>query len=388
VLVEIIVIKTLVTPGLPKTINMTLTPVYPIGPTPLFPNDPVPFKLPPGFWNETDPHDFPWYKEFELNYTTDLLDHFIWIDIPDPSPDSFFDVFFTWGEEMIVNYSHISVFDANPWNVPFDPDGSWPLGIYNITIRQSTVNSTIEGLIWDAPYVHDGYDFDHPHHHEYGELLPQDSIQHRTTGDRWYTTYPSDASSFEYFLTVFPEYEGIADWNMELYVATDPTAPIRWTTGDYTTGEWPRTLSVPTILDPDWSPDGFILRVIYEGEYAFGELQHVEDRLAGTDWEKPLWHTMYGTDYYGVPIPYPDTGVLFINCSIIATDSIRFDLNATSVGMAVTLWVDGVMVNSFVDNGDGSYTQWLSAVVGTMVTITIDSGGAAGTVLFLWSDST
>ncbi|MHA1944258.1 MAG: hypothetical protein ACW96M_07670, partial [Candidatus Thorarchaeota archaeon] len=129
-------------------------------------------------------------------------------------------------------------------------------------------------------------------------------------------------------------------------------------------------------------------RVIYDGEYAVGELQHVEDRLEGTDWEKPLWHTQYGTDYYGAPIPYPDTGVLFINCSIIATDAMRFDLNATAAGMAVTLWADGVIVDSFTDGGDGSYSAWLSTTVGMMVTITIDSGGAAGTVLFLVSYNT
>ncbi len=389
VLVEVIVIKTLITTGSVSQINMTLTPVNPIGPVPLIPNTPEPFKLPPGFWNETDPHDFPWLKSFILNYTSDNWEHLIAIDIPDPwFVDSFFDIYFTIDDVIVLNTSHIQVTEANPYIIPVDPDGSWPLGLYNITLIQSTVDSVIEGTIEDVAFLPDGYDFDHPRHHEYGELVPQDSVQHRTTGDRWFTTYPSNASAFEYFLTVGPEFVMIADWNMELYVATDPTAPIRSTVGDYVAGEWPRTLSVPTILDPDWSEDGYILRVIYDGEDAVGELQHIEDRLEGTAFEKPLWHTLYATEFYGAPIPYPDSGMLYINCSITDTNSLRFDLNATVNDLVVTLWINGVVVDSFSNGGDGSYTAWLSSVVGQMVTITVEQGSLVGEVLWLWSSTT
>ncbi len=146
-LVEIIVIKTLVTPGLAQKINMTLTPVYPIGPQPLFPNTPEPFELPPGAWNFTDPHDFPWYKEFKFNYTG-TLDHLVAINTPDPfMPESFFDIYVTFGETVMVNESNIAVIEANPFTIPFNPDGTWELGVYIITIKQSTPDSLVMGTI-------------------------------------------------------------------------------------------------------------------------------------------------------------------------------------------------------------------------------------------------
>ena len=179
----------------------------------------------------------------------------------------------------------------------------------------------------------------------------------------------------------------IADWNMELYVATDPTAPIRSTVGDFVAGEWPRTLSLPTILDPDWSEDGFILRVIYGGEYAIGDLQHVEDSLEGTAFDKPLWHTFLTTEYFGIPIPYPG-GMLFINCTFTLTTDMRFDLNATVNDLVITLWVDGV-ATAFNNWGDGAYTVWYGATaVGQTVTITVESGALVGLVLYLGSSET
>jgi len=382
VLVEVIVIKTLISTGSVSTINMTLTPVTPIGPTPLLPNTPEPFELPPGYFNFTDPHDFPWYKVYQFNYTNDNWEHLVAITVPDPNPDSFFDIYFTIGDEMVLNISNIGVTEANPFNIPIDPDGSWELGIYNITIIQSTLESFIEGTIEDIAILPDGYDFDHPHHHDYGDLLPQDSVQHRTTGDRWFMTIPSNASSFEYFLTVMPEYEAIADWNMELYVSTDPIIPIRTTVGDYVAGEWPRTLSVPTILDPDWSEDGYILRVIFDGEYAVGELQHVEDSLEGTAPEKPLWYTIFTTQYFGVPIPYPSTGFLYINISA-SPDTYFIALNSTVVDLNIVLW-DGGIVEPFTSSGDGTY--FISRfTVSNMLTIVIEPGVLSGDILWIWS---
>jgi hypothetical protein len=364
---------------------MTLTPVNPIGPQPLTPHVPVPFKLPPGFWNFTDPHDFPWYASFELNYTTDLLDHFVWIDIPDYSPDSFFDIYFTLGEEVIVNMSAISASSANPLTIPVDPDGSWPFGIYNITLKQSTVDSAIEGTIWDAPYLPDGWSFEQPQHHEYGELVPQDSAQHRTTEERWFTTYPSNASAFEYFLTVEPEFELTADWNMELYVATDPTAPIRSTVGDYVAGDWPRTLDVPTILDPDWSEDGYILRVIYDGEYAIGLLNHTVDELLGTSIGDPLWYTIFTDEYFGIPTPYPSGGVIYINCSA-TPDTYYIGINSTVTDLNIYL-IDGGIITPFSSLGDGTY-ELIAFTTTSMITIVIEPGSLAGEILWIWSTIT
>jgi len=384
-LVEVIVIKTLVSTGGVKHINMTLTPVTPIGPQPLTPGIPVPFKLPPGFWNFTDLHDYPWWVTFELNYTIDTWEHLIAIDLPDPwFIDSFFDIFITFGDEMIVNVSNLQVTEANPYTIPIDPDGTWPLGIYNITIRQSTPESLIHGTIEDIAYLPDGYDFDHPQHHEYGELVPQYSIQCRTTGDRWFTTMPSNASAFEYILNVLPEYTMAADWNMELYVATDPTAPIRTTVGDYTMGDWPRTLSVPTPLDPDWSEEGYILRVIYEGEYAIGELLHVEDSLDGTSFEKPLWYTLYAIEYYGLPIPYYGSGTLFINCSILPS-STNFWVNSTVVDLTISMYIDGVY-SPFIADGIGGYSIGIGVSSVSVVTIVIEPGSIDGMILFIWSE--
>ena len=387
VLVEVIVIKTLVSTGTVSQINMTLTPVNPIGPQPLLPNTPEPFKLPPGFWNITDPHDFPWWKSFLFNYTIDSWEHLVALDFSYWNPDSYFDITFEIDSTPVRSDLNISAADADPYVIPWDPDGSWPLGMYNITIVQRTTDSFIMGTIENQATLPDGWDFDYPQHHEYGELIPQDSAQHRTTGDRWFTTYPSNASSFEYFLSVGPEFEMTADWNMELYVATDPTAPIRSTVGDFVAGEWPRTLSLPTILDPDWSEDGFILRVIYGGEYAIGDLQHVEDSLEGTAFDKPLWHTFLTTEYFGIPIPYPG-GMLFINCTFTLTTDMRFDLNATVNDLVITLWVDGV-ATAFNNWGDGAYTVWYGATaVGQTVTITVESGALVGLVLYLGSSET
>ncbi|MGY5860142.1 MAG: hypothetical protein RTU63_12290 [Candidatus Thorarchaeota archaeon] len=145
-LVEVIIIKTLVSaPGAVSTINMTLTPVETIGP--LFPNLPEPFDIPPGYFNFTDPHDFPWFKKFQFNYTMGGLNHFVAINTPDPNPDSFFDVYVTFGETMVVNVSNIACTDANPFTFPFNPGGTWELGVYDITIIQSTPDSIVEGTI-------------------------------------------------------------------------------------------------------------------------------------------------------------------------------------------------------------------------------------------------
>jgi len=386
VLVEVIVIKTLISTGSVSQINMTLTPVNPIGPQPLLPNTPEPFKLPPGFWNITDVHDFPWYKVFEFNYTIDSWEHTIEINIPDPSPDSFFDIWFEIDDTVVLNMPDVPAATSNPLTLPFDPDGTWPLGIYNITIKQSTIDSVIQGTIEDVAFLPDGYDFDHPHHHEYGELVAQDSIQHRTTGDQWFTTLPSDAFSFEYFLTVLPEYNFTADWYMELYVATDPTIAIDSTEADYATGEWPRTMGVPTILDPDWSEDGYILRVVYRGsEYAVGDLQHVDDRLAGTAPEKPLWYTIFEMQYFGVPTPYLDSGILYINCSA-PLDTYAIHLNSTVIDLVVTLIMDGVET-AFSPSGDGEYSIFVLTTVDVFA-IRIEPGSLAGEILWIWSNIT
>jgi hypothetical protein len=385
-LVEIIVIKTLVTSGLPKTINMTLTPVNPIGPQPLLPNTPIPFKLPPGFFNITDVHDFPWWITFELNYTIDIWDHIIEINLPDPfMPDSFFDVFVEFGDEVVANHSDIPVTLADPYAIPIDPDGTWLFGTYNITIRQSTIESVIEGTIQDVAFLPDGYDFDHPQHHEYGELIPQDSAQHRTTGDRWFIYDHSNASAFEYFLTVGPEFEMIADWNMELYVATDPTAPIRSTVGDYVAGEWPRTLSVPTILDPDWSEDGYVLRVIYDGEYAMGMLEHAVDELPGSSFENAFWHEFQTYQYFGLLTPYP-SGPIYINVTV-TNDPFVLNLNSTVDDLTVSLYHGGG-VEAFSTTGDGQY--WYADVLGLTGTLTIiiEPGSIDGLVQWIWSNIT
>jgi len=379
-LVEIIVIKTLVT-STASTINMTVTPVNPIGPQPLTPNTPEPFKLPPGFWNFTDPRNFPWRRSFWFNYTVDTSDHNISINIPDPwSVDSFFDIMIEIERTPIRVDLNISTADANPFVIPWDPDGLWSLGMYNITIVQRTLESVIEGTIEDIAIPNVGRGFDHPRHHDYGELVPQDPNQHRTTGDQWFTTFPSNSSAFEYFLTVDLAYELTADWNMELFVATDPTSPIRTTVGDYVAGEWPRTMSVPTILDPDYSADGFILRVIYGGEYATGLLNHTEDALAGSTFEKPLWHTILTTEYYGVPVPYP-TGPLYINCSF-GVDYYRMWINATVADLDIELQVGGLSIG-FTNYGDGRYSidYFGEPVIGTIVIVP----GSPGEVLFIWS---
>lgn len=382
-LVEIIVIKTLVT-STASQINMTVTPVNPIGPQPLTPNVPESFKLPPGFWNFTDPRDFPWRRTFWFNYSLDEQEHTLDIDLP-PSEytvDSFFDVDIRIIGNVVHTETNISAATANPHNIDWDPDGTWALGIYNITIQQTTVESVIDGTIEITGYYPDGWTFEQPRHHEYGELMPQDSNQFRSNGDQWFTTYPSNASSFEYFLTVLPEFEATADWNMELYVASNPTSPIRTTVGDYTTGEWPRTMSVPTILDPDYSPDGFILRVIYGGEYATGVLNHTEDALEGSTLGKPLWHNILTTEYFGVPMPYPPTGLLYINCSFGA-DYYRVWLNATVADLEITLYIGGLAI-AFVNQGGGQYSvdYWLGPEIGAIM---IAPGSFAGEILFIWS---
>ena len=148
VLVEVIVIKTLITTGSVSQINMTLTPVNPIGPLPLTPNIPVPFKIPPGFYNITDIHDYPWKIEFEFNYTIDSLDFEIEIIWDDPGwpADSYFNVFFTETHEVIfTNTSLVSIED--PWKITWDPADDWPLGRYNITIQQATPESFLMGAI-------------------------------------------------------------------------------------------------------------------------------------------------------------------------------------------------------------------------------------------------
>jgi hypothetical protein len=384
-LVEVIVIKTLVTSAASQ-INMTVTPVNPIGPQPLTPNVPEPFKLPPGFWNFTDPRDFPWRRSFGFNYTVDTSDHLLAINIPDPwMVDSFFDVMVEVHRTPVRSDLNISTADANPFVIPWDPNGLWPLGMYNITIVQRTLESVIEGTIEDIAIPLDGRDFSHPRHHDYGDLVPQDSNQHRAVGDQWFTTFPSNSSAFEYFLTVDPAYELTADWNMELFVATDPTSPIRSTVGDYVAGEWPRTMSVPTILDPDYSEDGFILRVIYGGVYATGMLEHVVDEVPGSAIDKPIWHTAHTTELFNIPMPYVVTGELFINITVAIGVPYEFWFNDTAQthDLIAAIW-DGSSWVSMIDEG-----TWYHVFVNpttTVLTIRISPGTGDTLIHYIWSD--
>lgn len=383
-LVEIIVIKTLVLAGGVSQINMTLTPVNPIGPHELVPNTPEPIKLPPGFWNITDIHDFPWSKIFEFDYTIDSTDNTLEIVVP-PPPDygaSFFDIMIEVDGFATVNYTNIPAATADPFTVIWDPAGDWPLGRYNITIKQSTNESLIIGTVEMVSFYPDGWSFEQPRHHDYGDLIPQDSIQFRSTGCQWFTTFPSNASAFEYFLTVEPEFELTADWNMELYIATDPTAPIRSTVGDYVAGDWPRTLSVPTILDPDYSEDGYILRVIFGGEYAIGMLQHVVDDLPGVSFDKPLWYTILATQYFGIPIPYPAGSIIYINCSA-APGSYYIGINATITDLTISL-LDGGVLSPFSNTGTGLY-EMAPMTTTSMITIIIEMGALVGELLWIWS---
>ncbi|MHA2351354.1 MAG: hypothetical protein ACXADL_17185, partial [Candidatus Thorarchaeota archaeon] len=348
VLVEIIVIKTLITTGKVSQINMTLTPVNPIGPQPLTPNVPEPFKLPPGFFNITDIHDFPWSKIFEFDYTVDSAEHTLDIILPPPQySDSFFDIMIEIDDTITLNQTGIDAATANPYSIIWDSAGDWPFGRYNITIKQSTIESVIMGTVEMTSFYPDGWSFEQPRHHDYGELIPQDSNQFRSTGEQWFTYDPTNSSAFEYFLTVEPEFELTADWNMELYVATDPTAPIRSTVGDYVTGEWPRTLSVPTILDPDFSEDGFILRVIYEGEYATGMLQHAFDEVPGSSIDNPIWHTALTTELLNIPMPYVVTGELFINVTVSFGSMYEFWFNDTEQthDIVAEIWDGSVWVS-------------------------------------------
>jgi hypothetical protein len=383
-LVEIIVIKTLVT-NAASQINMTVTPVTPIGPEPLLPNTPEPFSLPPGFYNITDVHDFPWWRTWIFNYTIDTWDHLFALTWGYWNPDSFFDIFFEIDGEMVLNHTRVEVGAVNPYDIPFDPDGTWPLGMYNITIRQSTIDSVMEGTIEDIPYLPDGWSSDFPQHHAYGELIPQDSNQHRTTGDRWFTTDPTNASAFEYFLTVGPEFNLTADWNMELYVATDLSAPIRTTVGDYVAGDWPRTLGVPTILDPDWSEDGFVLRVIYDGEYAIGMLEHAVDEVPGSAIGDPIWHTFQTMELLNIPMPYVVTGELFINVTVPIGTPLEFWFNDTAQthDLIAAIWDGGSWV-PMIDEG-----SWYHAFVMTttdVICIRITPGTGVTFIEWLWSD--
>jgi hypothetical protein len=218
VLVEIIVIKTLITTGKVSQINMTLTPVNPIGPQPLTPNVPEPFKLPPGFFNITDIHDFPWSKIFEFDYTVDSAEHTLDIILPPPQySDSFFDIMIEIDDTITLNQTGIDAATANPYSIIWDSAGDWPFGRYNITIKQSTIESVIMGTVEMTSFYPDGWSFEQPRHHDYGELIPQDSNQFRSTGEQWFTYDPTNSSAFEYFLTVEPEFELTADWNMELF---------------------------------------------------------------------------------------------------------------------------------------------------------------------------
>ncbi|MHA2115123.1 MAG: hypothetical protein ACXABM_06485 [Candidatus Thorarchaeota archaeon] len=384
-LVEVIVIKTLVTSAASQ-INMTVTPVNPIGPQPLTPNVPEPFKLPPGFWNFTDPRDFPWKRSFKLNYTNDSWEHLIAIDIPDPwMVDSFFDIMVEVERTPVRVDLNISAADANPYVIPWDPNGLWPLGEYNITIVQRTLESVIEGTIEDIATLPDGYDFDHPRHHDYGDLIPQDSNQHRTTGDQWFTTFPSNASAFEYFLTVDPAYELTADWNMELYVASDPTIPIRSTVGDYLTGEWPRTLSVPTILDPDWAEDEFILRIIYGGENETGLLQHAVDEVPGTAIEFPVTYIAHTIEPLFIPMPYVASGELFINVTVLFGSDYDFWFNDTALthDLVADIW-DGISWVPMLD--EGTWYHGFVTANADVLSIRIAPGTGQTLIHYIWSD--
>ncbi|MHA1948662.1 MAG: hypothetical protein ACXAAO_05120 [Candidatus Thorarchaeota archaeon] len=387
-LVEVIVIKTLCT-STASQINMTVTPVNPIGPQPLTPNNPEPFTLPPGFWNFTDPHDFPWSRSFYFNYTLDTFDHTLAVDIPDPwVVDSFFDIIIRIEHSPLrtdLDHLNVSASDANPYVIPWDPNGLWPLDMYNITIVQRTLESVLNGTIEDIAIPLDGRDFYNPHHHDHGDLVGQDSNQHRTTGDKWFTTVPSNASAFEYFLDVDIEYNLTADWNMELYVATDPTAPIRSTVGDYVTGEWPRTMSVPTILDPDWSEDGFILRVIYGGEYATGLLQHAVDEVPGSAIDNPIWHIAHTTELLDIPMPYVVTGELFINVSVSIGLDYQFWFNDTAHtgDLTAEIW-DGNFWIAMIDAGTWYTTVFTAAT--DVLCIRIAPGSGQTLIHYIWSD--
>lgn len=385
-LVEIIVIKTLVQASKPSQINMTITPIAEEKPFVITPNVPESFSLPPGFYNYTDPFDYPWEIYWEFNYTVDVQEHSVRINCTEWAVDSFFDVFIEIEGVSVHEELNIPASTASPHIILWDPLGDWPLGYYNVTIRQSTMESYLNGTIEITGFYPDGWSFDHPQHHNPGELMGQDSSQYRTTREKWYFVQPVAHEALEYILNVDAAFAMSADWYMEIYNPLDSTAPIRSDEGDYIAGEWPRTLSVPTILEPDYSENGYILRVIYEGsEYATGMLECVIDSLDGTSFEKPLWYTVASIENLGLPIPYYGSGMLYINCSVEIGVSYMIFLNASVVDLTVTLFFDGVSA-PFIADGIGGYSIGATSTTTGMIAFVIEPGTLSGEILFLWSE--
>ncbi|MHA2190834.1 MAG: hypothetical protein ACXAEB_11115, partial [Candidatus Thorarchaeota archaeon] len=158
------------------------------------------------------------------------------------------------------------------------------------------------------------------------------------------------------------------------------------TVGDYVTGEWPRTLSVPTILDPDFSEDGFILRVIYEGEYATGMLQHAFDEVPGSSIDNPIWHTALTTELLNIPMPYVVTGELFINVTVSFGAMYEFWFNDTEQthDIVAEIW-DGSVWVSMPDLGSFYYAM-VSADT-TVLCIRITPGALSTFIEYIWSST-
>jgi hypothetical protein len=145
-LVEIIVIKTLVQTNETSTINMTVTPIEHVSPTTLLPNQTGIFEFPPGFYNYTDPSDWPWNQTWWFNYTDTPGERSVIINTTEFFPDSFFDIFFEL-DRVLIDYQLNVPVGPSPNVIPWSPDDSWPFGVYNITMVQSTPDSFLRGTI-------------------------------------------------------------------------------------------------------------------------------------------------------------------------------------------------------------------------------------------------
>ena len=281
-LVEVLVIKTNVQDTV-ATIGMTATPVNQStkdDAEEMLCGTAYLWSLPYDTLISTD--EWPWSKWWWFDYTQYITKYTLTLEFDHFEVDSFFDIYFELDGVLRYNLTNIPAQSETPVIIEWDPDMTWDLGTYYIYLVQSTWNSSANGTLTCTEETIPGSCFSCPYDLELYGWIDLNSTQYPWS--HFYIHVSLDTlAAYIFDLWIEPQFQGTANWYMDLYNPSNPDTPILSSQSMYSLGQWPRRLVAPTPNHPLRVPgDEYICKVVYDGE-ANGSIILFDQPVPGTN---------------------------------------------------------------------------------------------------------
>jgi hypothetical protein len=231
---------------------------------------------------------------------------------------------------------------------------------------QSSWTSQVNGTIEILEECREGAVADNPILVSPGEPHVINSGLWRTPDSIWYNLTLVPDFDYTLVLEIDGGYETEADWYIEAYNSTNLETPIASNQDDYLEGEWPRELLLPRFFEDEYPYDGVVLlKVILSGSLstAIGQLTVLEQQIAGSSIDNPLWHNSNTTEYFGIPLPYSihEQGMLFLNASLTSGKMYSSQFNCTDQ-ITAELWNGDAWQAFTYDSPSDSYSVVYEAI--------------------------